>query len=368
MPSLGMLFPRRLLQAHNSRTWLSAGSVPNVRAGRVETPAIRTAQVASALVLWRLPQLLGASGGLSWPVVTDFLPTHLVAAHAISKKALTSAQAQTAITDLDASLVKVEGALAVAAADPNYTYTLADPSQPSSTAATVKVGSAEIQVLAAAVSAVRSLTNLSLAYNADPGTFDFNAVIPQSAFSGGTLPAAHYLPASPFLTLNPDGTTRMAAVGSELNNVAVQGVAAIEAVKTRNSNGYLLNPGTLVSTGQLTSAETQIKSVQAYLTGTQTITLTMNGQTFPTQIALSAFIAHPPADLKALLPALQVSADGTYVTRAAFPDTTFGGLFPGGLPIDQGAAAATPYYLVSSGVSQQSHCCRFDIPPELGGL
>ena len=177
--------------------------------------------------------------------------------------------------------MNVESALAIVASDPNYTYTLADPSQPTNTAATVKVGAAEIQILEAAVSAVRSVTNLSLAYNADPGTFDFNAVIPQTEFSGSSLTTSQYLPASPFLTLSSDGGTRMAAVGTELNNVAVDGIAAIETVKTRSNSGYLLDPGTLISTSQLNSAETQIRSVQAYLTGPQSFTLSVNG-THPT--------------------------------------------------------------------------------------
>lgn len=330
---------------------LNGTVIANLRTPKAASavPALRVGQLAQGLTLWKLPQFLAGSGSAAlWPRAADFLPTSVVAARTVLKPraTVTPAQVQTALTGLDASLVKVEQALSVVAADPNYTYTLADPNQPTNTSATVKVGSAEIQILLAAVGAVRSLDNLGLTYNADPGTFNFNATVPASALAGGSFAPAAYLPPSPFLTLNADGAARAGAVKTELNAVAVAGVAAIEAVKTRSNSGYLLDPGTLVTSAQLTTVEGHIQTYQGLLSGPQNIPLTVNGQTVSTSVNIGAFLSRPPADLKALLPILAVSTDSggtTSLTFSRYPDPTFGGIFPNGVPMGSAAQFAAGF-------------------------
>ena len=122
--------------------------------------------------------------------------------------------------------------------------------------------------------------------------------------------------------------------------IADSGTAALESVKTRSNAGFLLNPGTLVTTGQLSVAEAQITAYKAYLTGVQTVPVTLNGKTINTKVDLAAFLDHPPTDLRALLPTLPVSknSSGTIIlTMNGFPDLTFGGLFPDGLPVKAAA-------------------------------
>ena len=318
---------------------LTGTVVPAVRTASAEaalSPAARTASFSQGLVLWRLPQLLSGSTAVQWPQAADYLPTKTLQASLTPRASSpTPAQVQTEIAALDASLAKAEVALAVVKADPSYVYTLADPSQPANTASTVKVGSAEIQILSAVISIVRSLANGAVAYNADPGTFSFET--PAAAgFSGASVGPAQYLPAAPFLTLAADGGTRLGAVKTELIATADSGTAAIESVKTRSNAGFLLNPGTLVTTGQLTAAEAQITAYKAYLTGAQTVPVGLNGKTVTTRVDLAAFLDHPPADLRTLLPTLPVSKDSsgaTTLTMNGFPDLTFGGLFPDGLPV-----------------------------------
>ena len=322
---------------------LNGTVVPAARtagAGAALSPAARTVSFSQGLVLWRLPQLLSGSAAVQWPQAADYLPTKTLQASLVPRASSpTPAQVQTEIVALDASLSKAETALAVVKTDPNYIYILADPSQPSNPASTVKVGSAEIQILSAVISAVRSLANGALAYNADPGAFSFGT--PASAsFSGASLSPVQYLPAAPFLTLAADGGMRLGTVKTELVATADSGTAALESVKTRSNAGFLLNPGTLVTTGQLSVAEAQITAYRAYLTGVQTVPVTLNGKTISTKVDLAAFLDHPPTDLRALLPTLPVSknSSGTIIlTMNGFPDLTFGGLFPDGLPVKAAA-------------------------------
>lgn len=322
---------------------LNGAGAPAVRTESAEaalSPAARTVSFSQGLVLWRLPQLLSGRAAIQWPQAADYLPTKTLQASLTPRASSpTPAQIQTEIAALDATLSTAETALAVVKTDPNYIYILADPSQPGNPASTVKVGSAEIQILSAVISAVRSLANGALAYNADPGAFSFGT--PASVgFSGASLSPVQYLPAAPFLTLAADGGTRLGTVKTELVAIADSGTAALESVKTRSNAGFLLNPGTLVTTGQLSVAEAQITAYKAYLTGVQTVPVTLNGKTISTKVDLAAFLDHPPTDLRALLPTLPVSknSSGTIIlTMNGFPDLTFGGLFPDGLPVKAAA-------------------------------
>ncbi len=317
-------------------------SLPAIRVASVGnsssalSPGIRTAQFSQALVLWRLPQFLSGGGAAPWPRAADFLPTGALEARLQPRSvSVTPIQVQTELTALDASLVKVEAALKVVESDPNYSYTLADPAKPTDTTASVKIGVAEIQILSAVVSTVRSLANAGLAYNADPGTFDFSMPVPSGVFGGATVSPAQYLPAAPFLTLATDGGSRMGNVKSELSATAVSGIAAIESVKTRSNAGFLLDPGTLVTSNQLSQVEVQITSYQTFLTSVQTIPVGTHAGTINMKVNLAAFLDHPPTDLRALLPTLAVSNDNsgtTNLTMNGFPDPTFGGIFPDGLP------------------------------------
>lgn len=317
-------------------------SIPAIRAasannsGSTLAPAMRTAQLSQALVLWRLPQFLSGGSAASWPRAADFLPTGTLQAHLQPRSvSVTPIQVQTELTALDASLVKVEAALKVVESDPNYSYTLADPAKPKDTSASVKIGVAEIQILSAVISAVRSLANAGLAYNADPGTFDFSTPVPSSVFGGTAVSPAQYLPAAPFLTLAADGGSRMGNVKSELAATALSGIAAIESVKTRSNAGFLLDPGTIVTSNELNQIEAQITSYQTFLTSVQTIPVGTHAGTVEMKVNLAAFLDHPPTDLRVLLPTLAVSNDNsgtTNLTMNGFPDSTFGGIFPDGLP------------------------------------
>ena len=52
-------------------------------------------------------------------------------------------------------------------------------------------------------------------------------------------------------------------------------------------------------------------------------------------VNLAAWFAHPPADLKVFAPIYTLNSQGTIdIGRTTYPDATFGGLYPNGLPKD----------------------------------
>lgn len=319
----------------------------------VPANASHVAQLAQSLALWQLPHLI-ATGNVALPRATDFVPSLGTGAavqaqgrqaHAVTNP--TPAQVQTNLVSLDTSLANVEQALAVVNSDPNYTYTLADPSDPTNTGKTVKVGSVELHLLLGLVNALRGAANAGLAYNADPGSFDFNAAVGDLSGKSALTPA-QYLPGGTFATLNSDGKARLNTTEQEINNLANNGIFAIDTVQTRTGTGYLIEPGNVVITkAQYNDVETQIKKYQGYLTSAQTVPITVGNTTTQTQLNLPAFFANPPADLKALLPTLAVSpsqyGDGSFdLTRQNYPDPTFGGLFPSGLPVNPSSLYVYP--------------------------
>lgn len=61
----------------------------------------------------------------------------------------------------------------------------------------------------------------------------------------------------------------------------------------------------------------------------------LTGRIAQVTINLAAWIAHPPADLKMFAPTYTLENGGFIdFTKTTYPDPTFGGLFPNGLPND----------------------------------
>ncbi|BDI33611.1 hypothetical protein CCAX7_56620 [Capsulimonas corticalis] len=293
----------------------------------------RMAQASNALAIWNFPAFLSGSDKLPLPTASDLIP-HVMVPH----DSLTPVQIQASLVSLDTSLAAAESALSGPLANPSYVYIIADPSHTDSSTATVKVGNAELRTLAALIAVLRSVTNVTTAYSADEGTFNFGAdVHTLSPFTlNSTVSPTTFLPGGTFAKLNTDGKTRMATVKTELQATITDAVTAVQSIKTRDNTGYLLNPGTLVTTQQLTNFQTQAQSYQPYLTGVQSVTLnTTNNGVITLKINLNAWFTNPPADLKAFLPTMKVTqssgGNATLVTTP-LPDHTFGGLLPAGVP------------------------------------
>ncbi|MCW3099376.1 MAG: hypothetical protein JWL77_4994 [Chthonomonadaceae bacterium] len=193
----------------------------------------------------------------------------------------------------------------------------------------------------------------------------------------GKLEPNEYLPASPFLTLRDPSylQTAQTAMGAIVDR-ETKGIAGVLA---RPATGSFLVPNSTDVAAALTSIRDNVLPlIQQATTGPVTLTvpryqpiplMTVNGgttvqpdttsnelfttgpiattspilpqNTFPTvttqtlTIDIAAWFAHPPADLKAFAPTYVLDSIGyPNYNLTTYPDPTFGGLFPNGLPTD----------------------------------
>jgi len=274
---------------------------------------------------------------------TDLIPLtalHMAAAspHTAS---ITPVQVQTDMATLDSDLATVETALAVPLGTSGYTYTITNPNNAQQS---YKIGTAELESLDASVEVLRAVLNLGLVYNADDSNYSNGNSLAQTVFATqlatarSTIAPSSYLPGAPFLTLESDGRQRASNVSSQLTSAANNAVAAINNVESRNNSGYLLDPGTVITTAQLNSASSQVQQYKAYLTSPQTFSQEFGVEgTHNVTIAVGSFLNNPPSNLTAFWPTLTTGVDPDtsmpdfYEGTNAYPDTTFGGLFPSGL-------------------------------------
>jgi hypothetical protein len=299
-------------------------------------------QFGQLLAIWRFPSLAG-SGAASWPQATDFTPL-------ASGPSLGGSQIQAALAPLDQSLASVEQALLVPLSDPSYTFTIATPADKSGTQ-TLKLGAAEFDTLYMLVATLRGVINPLLAYNLSEPNYNgstpissLESIAPELETNGATITPAQYMAPSPFLTLNPNGATNMATAKTELLAAITHGTSAINEVEARNSSGYLIDPGTFFTEADLNQVKDQLTLYQTYVTGPFTANETNgDGQVVSTTIDVYAWFTAPPQDLKAFFPTFTVQAvvdsnsstgydTSLLLSPSAYPDLTFGGLFPNDFP------------------------------------
>ncbi len=257
---------------------------------------------------------------------------------------------------------------------------------------TAVVGLPEVQLFHAYVDSLRTQLSLSLAYirsvtNSTSSSLlpaVFLPSVPVDLNHDGKLEPNEYLPASPYLTLRDP--SYMATAKSALQGEAIEEAAGISGVLARpadGSGGYLVPNSTTVNAA-LTQIQTQVLpilqklptgpvTVQApqpvgapdifhpqarstgvtrgdiigsghgddglrafYNGGGSTSFVSQSGST-PTFVSvtidLAAWFASPPADLKTLAPTYPLDTNGfPIISQATYPDPTFAGLFPNGLP------------------------------------
>lgn len=289
------------------------------------------ATFASGLSIWKIPSQF-RNGTPLLPGPLDILQ----ALHPpLSGRAVPSipagAQALANLSSINARLLAAQNALSLPLSDPNYVFTIADATQPNNTTATVKLGHAEFQALAAEIDLSRALANLGSAYNLNAGNYNFFA--PATFNFSAPITPAQYFPASPFGLLNANGASSTKIGLQQFMASATDATSAINSVQQRGSSpGFLLGS---VSSATLSSLSSTVLTDQNFLSGPSTTTLISGtGQSYNVMVNLPAFLNSPPADLKSLLPTLVPvgpSGSGNLLTRT-FPDLTFGGLFPGGIP------------------------------------
>jgi hypothetical protein len=249
--------------------------------------------------------------------------------------------------------------------EPNFTATL-----PTQDGSRLVLGMPEVRLFHAYIHSLRTEMALSLAYvrEADP---QWKRVRPPSrldANADGKLTANEYLPASPFLTLREGGY--LAKAREAMRGVVTHGTLGAEGVLARPADDKsFLVPNTAELRAALTELrDTVLPLIQQATTGAVTIKLprydptplmgvpgganppiTPLGDRLFTlftddapppppvmqeiTINLAAWFAAPPTDLKTFAPIYTLGANGwTDLSQTVYPDSTFGGLFPGGLP------------------------------------
>jgi hypothetical protein len=320
---------------------LARTAVAHSEVKAIAATSSREAVIANMLIIWRLPQALVASSGATLPTGLDLVPGLSALQSGTARPAVTNMQIQTDLTTLDADLANVQLALAVPLADPSFSITIPDYADPANKAG-LKIGNAELKVLATVISVARAIANVGLVYNLDNSAYPTGSepaatvFAPQLAAPNSIIASSAYLPSSPFLTLESDGDTRADNVLVQLEFAVTESTSAISEVNTRNNAGYLLDPGTAITASQLDTISADITADSAYLTKTEPFT-NFDGTSINATIDANKWLTDPPASLAALMPSLTSSTASDsnpdlYVSATDFPDSTFGGLFPGGIP------------------------------------
>lgn len=293
-------------------------------------PLVAASQQVTLLPVPRLPQ---AGSGLD----ARFTPLTLVLSAAIQKtSAPTPAQVKAALLLCEQRLQSVDAILSdnvVAGAD-NASFTLQGPR---TAKGTLTLGTGELYALRAQDRMVLAALDGALAYELDQGAFDFNANFAQSfpdqVTRGGTVGRSGLLPPGPFLTLKADGAQRLQDFKSKLNEAAADIIAAANILQTRGTLGFVFDLAPPTPT-DLQTALAFANSVKAYLDGPRNVHLSGGGST---TLNVSAWTdGTPPKDLKPFIPVAMMGwlneFGGYTMLPISINDSTFGGLFPAGLP------------------------------------
>ncbi len=287
-----------------------------------------------------------------------------------------------------AQLNQVDQQLTTVEADPTFTWTLT-----LDNGTTATVGLPEVELFHAYVDSMRVELSLSLAYirtaNVTSGSTVVPAVYlptpPKDLNGDGKLEPNEYLPPSPYLTLR--SATYFTTAQQALEGVASEekaGIAGVLARPADGSGGYLV-PNTTAINQALTNAQNNtLPLIQQAATGPVTLQIPLyasepsffrpearstvyvsrdsstgediglmpfdNGggstayatgttttSTAPSLVSvtidIAAWFANPPADLKVFAPTYPLDSNGyPIISQAVYPDPTFGGLYPNGLP------------------------------------
>jgi hypothetical protein len=266
-------------------------------------------------------------------------------------------------------LQRISDELTLIEADPNFSDTIPNPLPGPER---LKVGLPEIYLFHAYVHALRTELALSLAYvrEIDPKERDFRRPAERDKNSDGKLTPDEYLPADPFLTLRDARllTTARDALRAVVEK-ANKGIAGVLA-RPANDTSFLLPNTPELNRALTTARDTTLPLLSQATSGPVTVVipapspmplLGVPGNTLPRRMPvgnrlfdlvtifferppdppadmsitfhLAAWFQSPPADLKRLAPTYTLLPNGwPDLSRTTFPDATFAGLFPNGLP------------------------------------
>lgn len=276
------------------------------------------------------------------PIFFDFKKQHNYGAAAIettttlplsrdaTTTTLTPAQLSSAISTLRTFNASLHTIIAGPLRDSIITNADAHPltlTNPGKGGGSVKFGTAELYAFRAAAKGLAAALDVVTAYDYTVQD-SFLASNPQTAVAGISdgvaFNATTLLPPSPFLERVSDpGTEVTSFISTGADDVA----AANTAFTSRTTTGFLLDV-VGISPVDAMAAVNQAAVGKAWVTGTQSVDVRINGSTVTLNFSAGTFLNSLPTNLKALLPKVKLSSG--QLIADSYPDPTFGGLVTNG--------------------------------------
>jgi len=218
-------------------------------------------------------------------------------------------------------------------------------------------------VLRAVIALLQGVTNQFLAYDLTlPDDYQpLENAASYDANSNGQITPSEYMPPAPFGTLRTDGQQRLATALDSYRVAMDAMIAAANALLVRpwqvyeagalfnaepdydwwyeydfNTGEYIWHEETYnfgSETKRLSMLRDICKELRPALNGTFMLSQSYNGLGTDVDINIPAVFTSPIADLRGILPTFTMLDPNTIVlNKGGFPDPTFGGLVPGGVP------------------------------------
>jgi hypothetical protein len=226
----------------------------------------------------------------------------------------------------------------------SFTFPLGTPDWESYTIADI----GDVYLFHGALLLARWALAIPASYNVSFGTFDFDASpLTRDVNHDWLLSPGEYLPPSPFATLTSAAT--MTASKADMSTACAKIIAGINATLAETSDNHDLlawhTAGSGVEWADLNLVRDYATKLQSSCNAATTINFPDDeGNLVPVSTFIGAWAANPPSDLKVMMPTMEINRYRWSPTVAyeydvdpldgGVPDTTFGGLFPQGLPSD----------------------------------
>jgi len=209
------------------------------------------------------------------------------------------------------------------AESPDFSWQLPDPNN-SNNYRLIDFG--DVLLLDAAVRLLKSTLLPLTAYNVNPGTFYDNP--PGDGNHNGKLEPAEYVAPSPFLTLIDSGA--MTNARDTFKSALDKMIAGLDATLNETEDDHDLiawhTQGSGVTRQDLQEARAGINDLK---TNGNLKVESPSGQEETIKVNLDA---SPVADLRTVLPTMVYDSTKQDYVPESWPDKTYGGLFPEGLP------------------------------------
>ena len=208
-----------------------------------------------------------------------------------------------------------------------------------------KIDLGDVYLFHGALLAARWALAIPVSYNLNIGTFDFSASADKLDTNGdGLLSTSEYLPAAPFGNLTDSAT--MLDAKNDMTTAADKIIAGINATLAETSDDYDLiawhTPDAGPTQTDLLNARDYATSLKTSMSSATTFSWQDGEDTKSIVAFLGAWNTNPPASLTSMMPAQEVirwynwnSQTFEYdmdIAEGGFPDATFGGMFPNGMP------------------------------------